>query len=163
VAGRTRVWGLRPQNLFALTLFGSGFASLGVWGAKPPNPRSASHKFSRICTNRIMGIQGFVKIRENSWQAEQGFWGEAPKTLVCTNPVWFWLRQLRGFGAKPPNPRSASHKFSRICMNRIMLIQGFVKIRENSWQAEQGFGGFAPKPLFALTLFGSGFASLARL
>jgi len=39
-------------------------------------------------------------------------------------------------------------------------IQGFVKIRENSWQAEQGFGDEAPKPLFALNLFGSGFASL---
>jgi len=33
-------------------------------------------------------------------------------------------------------------------------------IRENSWLAEQGFWGEAPKPLFALTLFGSGFAHL---
>jgi len=41
-----------------------------------------------------------------------------------------------------------------------MGIQGFVKIRENSWLAEQGFWGEAPKPLFALNLFGSGFASL---
>jgi len=44
-----------------------------------------------------------------------------------------------------------------------MGIQGFVKIRENSWLAEQGFWGEAPKPpkpLFALPLFGSGFASL---
>jgi len=44
-----------------------------------------------------------------------------------------------------------------------MGIQGFVKIRENSWLAEQGFWGEAPtpqKPLFALPLFGYGFASL---
>jgi len=32
-----------------------------------------------------MEIQGFVKIRENLWLAEQGFWGEAPQTPVCTN------------------------------------------------------------------------------
>jgi len=46
-----------------------------------------------------------------------------------------------------------------------MGIQGFVKIRENSWLAEQGFWGEAsnpPKPLFALTLFGSGFARLGN-
>jgi len=38
-----------------------------------------------------------------------------------------------------------------------------VKIRENSWLAEQGFWGEAPKPpkpLFALPLFGSGLGSL---
>ena len=82
-------------------------------------------------------------------------WQSHYQTPVCTNRVWFWLRQLRGLGASPQNPRSASHKFSRICTNQIVRIQGFVKIRENSWLAEQPsaggkFGGFAPKPLFGL-------------
>jgi len=33
-----------------------------------------------------------MKIREDSWLAEQGF---GPQTPVCTKPIWFWLRQLR--------------------------------------------------------------------
>ena len=62
--------------------------------------------------------------------------------------IWCWLRQVSFFWGSPQVflPLRAVRPATNFHESNI----GDSRVRENSWLAEQGFWGEAPKPLFAL-------------